>query len=175
MPDCVYEHRAASFAVLGDSPIKDSKLKDLAAANPDIYDDIDLDFDPTVLLRMREADMNRSCPTGIEKCECENDPGTFVEGPFNVDTDPLGTVITFMGCNPGHCFCKGDPINMKDTRPEAMKAVLDACPKGEMNRCLCHDNKKVFFPFDMRTLFLDCRPKRVIKESTYYCPIDRLV
>ena len=42
-----------------------------------------------------------------------------------------------------------------------MKAVLDVCPPGDMNRCLCHDNSKVKFPFDYRTFFLDCRPKRV--------------
>ena len=52
--------------------------------------------------------------------------------------------------------------------PDGMKAVLDVCPPGEMNRCLCHDNSKVKFPFDYRTFFLDCRPKRVSSNASVW-------
>jgi hypothetical protein len=46
-------------------------------------------------------------------------------------------------------------------RPPELAAVMDLCPRNEMSRCLCHDNKKVNFPFDVATFFVECRPKRV--------------
>ena len=66
----------------------------------------------------------------------------------------------------------------KDARNWPLKAVMDTCPPGEMNRCLCHDDSTVTFPFRTGTLgiivhwdasegggdnpFLaHCRPKRV--------------
>ena len=105
--------------------------------------------------------IEKACPNGVDHCICTNNINETTSGPFHFDEDPLGAVQTFLVCNPGTCFCKGDPDTPRDTRPDAMKAVLDICPPGEMNRCLCHDNSKVEFPFDYRTLFLDCRPKRV--------------
>ena len=124
-------------------------------------------------------DIKRTCPNGVDHCICANNVNETTTGPFFYDEDPLGVVHTYLICNPGTCFCKGDPTTPRDTRPDAMKAVLDVCPTGEMNRCLCHDNKKVTFPFDYQTLFLDCRPKRVRERKLSYCEhrlylIDRL-
>lgn len=122
---------------------------------------MDLDFDPALLLKMRSNQLNRLCPAGVLKCECDNDYGTWINGPFDFEKDPLGSILTYVGCNPGFCICKDKPDKLVDGRPFPAQAVMDICPKGEMNRCLCHDNKKVDFPFDIRTFFLDCRPKRV--------------
>ena len=133
--------------------------------NTDAQEDVDIE----VLLRLREKDVKQACPNGVEYCICTNNPEEKTTGPFSYDEDPPGTVYTYTVCNPGSCFCKDDPDTPKDARNWPMKAVLDTCPVGEMNRCLCHDNKKATFPFDMRTLFLDCRPKRVGIISTDTC------
>lgn len=125
--------------------------------NTDAQEDVDIE----VLLRLREKDVKQACPSGVEYCICTNNPEEKTTGPFSYDEDPLGTVYTYTVCNPGSCFCKDDPDTPKDARNWPMKAVLDTCPVGEMNRCLCHDDTKVKYPFDMRSLFLDCRPKRV--------------
>ena len=109
-----------------------------------------------------------ACPNGVDHCICANNVNEITSGPFFYDEDPLGVALTYQVCNPGTCFCKDDPSTPKDTRPDGMKAVLDVCPPGEMNRCLCHDNSKVKFPFDYRTFFLDCRPKRVSSNASVW-------
>ena len=112
--------------------------------------------------------MERACPNGIDHCICANNVNQSTSGPFFYNEDPLGVVLTYQVCNPGTCFCKDDPSTPIDTRPEGMRAVMDVCPPGEMNRCLCHDNTKVQFPFDYRTFYLDCRPKRVRWREQIY-------
>ena len=124
-------------------------------------DDVDPDYDPFVHLKLRAKDIQNSCPNGVEKCVCENNIEESTNGPFDPDEDLLGAIRTYSVCNPGICYCKGDPYTPRDSRNWPMKAVFDTCPRGEMNRCLCHDNSIATFPFDMRTLFLNCRPKRV--------------
>ena len=119
-------------------------------------------------------DLKRACPDGVDHCICANNVNESTSGPFFYDEDPLGVIHTYLICNPGICFCKGDPSTPTDTRPDAMKAVLDVCPTGEMNRCLCHDNTKVQFPFDYQTLFLDCRPKRVRESNRLLAAIGLL-
>ena len=123
--------------------------------------DVDAGYDPIVLLQLRAKDIKNACPKGVQSCICTNNLNEQITGPFDPDEDLLGAVYTYSVCNPGTCFCKDDPSTPKDTRAQAMKAVLDVCPPGEMSRCLCKDNKKVVFPFDYRTLFKDCMPKRV--------------
>ena len=130
--------------------------------------DVDAGYDPIVLLRLRAKDIQNACPNGIEHCICGNNVNEKTSGPFDPDEDLFGAAITYSVCNPTTCFCNDDPDTPKDSRNWPMKAVLDTCPVGEMNRCLCHDNKKVTFPFDYRTLFLDCRPKRVSSEGLQY-------
>ena len=34
-------------------------------------------------------------------------PGTYIDGPFDFATDPIGTVLTYGGCNPDFCTCNG--------------------------------------------------------------------
>jgi len=104
--------------------------------------------------------MDEYCPSGVEKCECLNAPGTFYDGPFNFDNDLLGGIFTLAGCNPGYCFCKGAPDVEVDIRQQIQKVIFDACPRGQMNRCLCEDtSKKIEFPFNILELYR-CRPKK---------------
>ena len=143
----------------------------MAIAQEAGFGDVDPGYDPVVLLKLRAKDIKNACPNGVEKCICANNLEERTNGPFDPDEDLLGAVYTYLVCNPGTCFCKGDPNTPRDSRNWPMKAVFDTCPAGEMNRCLCHDNSKVTFPFDMRTIFLDCRPKRVrnrhVSESPF--------
>ena len=60
------------------------------------------------------------------------------------------------------CYCKDTPTIERDTMPPDIAALFALCPRGQMSRCLCHDNTVVHFPFDLSTLFSICRPKRVI-------------
>ena len=123
--------------------------------------------DPTILLKLRLKDITDTCPSGVDHCICSNNIKEKTTGPFDPDEDLLGAIYTYAVCNPSMCFCKDDPNTPKDSRNGPMKAVFDTCPEGEMNRCLCHNNKKVTYPFDVRTLFFDCRPKRVGIKRNY--------
>ena len=61
---------------------------------------------PMDFLKLATRQMRHFCPSGITKCECIHAPGTFTEGPFYGDEDPIGTLFTFVGCNPGKIpFC----------------------------------------------------------------------
>ena len=66
---------------------------------------------------------------------------------------------------PGYCFCKGAPDVEVDIRQQVQKVMFDLCPRGEMNRCLCEDNSKITFPFNLMEL-LPCRPKKVTYLNT---------
>jgi hypothetical protein len=57
--------------------------------------------------------------------------------------------------------CKNDIHKLVQVRSEELAVVMDLCPRGEMDRCLCADNTKVTFPFDLQTFAFECRPKRV--------------
>ena len=66
-----------------------------------------------------------------------------------------------------NCNCQDTPTIRRDGRPIEVKALMDLCPRHKMDRCLCHDNKIVKFPFDMTTVFFDCRPKKVSSKATF--------
>ncbi len=119
-----------------------------------------MDSDEAVYLTFRTQIMRRVCPDGVEECDCGHSPGTKVTGPFYYDEDPIGTIFTYVGCNPSFCRCKGKKERV-DSRPVEMQKVMDVCPENKMNRCLCHDNTIAKFPFDLRTFYFMCRPKRV--------------
>ena len=85
-----------------------------------------------------------------------------------------------MGCNPGKwilcithiykqlifvkiagfCFCKDAPTVEVDVRQQFLKEVMDLCPKGKMDRCLCRDNSKIIWPFTQFDV-ITCGPKKV--------------
>merc|ERR1712165_76688 len=94
-------------------------------------------FNQLQTLDLRTKQMRDLCPSGIDRCHCLNNAG-----------------------NPDFCYCKDSPDVRRDSRPRELSAVMDLCPAGEMDRCLCHDNSVVHFPFDMATFFFNCRPKR---------------
>ena len=44
---------------------------------------------------------------------------------------------------------------------QVMREVMDLCPRGEMDRCLCAKNDtKIHFPFTLMDI-MNCEPKRV--------------
>jgi len=96
-----------------------------------------------------------------KSCHCLNSPGTYVDGPFSsYDADPLAAVLIYAGCNPDFCTCAKDPEKELDSRPRELSTILDVCPRGQIDRCLCHDNQVVHFPFDMQEFLFRCRPKK---------------
>merc|ERR1739844_655355 len=99
------------------------------------------------------------CPSGIDRCECVHAPGNFTKGPISFKDDLLGSLITFVGCNPGFCFCKDAPNVEVDIREHMLRAVMDLCPRGEMDRCLCVDNRKIIWPFTMSDV-ISCSPRK---------------
>jgi hypothetical protein len=111
-----------------------------------------------LFLKFRGWELNDKCPSGVKTCECVNAPGTTTEGPFFWEDDPISVMITYVGCNPGFCTCNNG--NEVDTRPPPIAAVLDTCEKHEISKCLCEDNTKLNYPFDIIGLFT-CKPKRV--------------
>ena len=62
----------------------------------------------------------------------------------------------------GFCFCKDAPDVEVDIRMQMIREVMDLCPRGEMNRCLCKDDTKINFPFTLMDI-MNCEPKRVTK------------
>ena len=106
--------------------------------------------------------------------------GNFSDGPFTFEENILGGLLTFLGCNPGEiheydasylagdiylsfsgfCFCKDAPNVEVDIRQQLIREVMDLCPRGEMNRCLCKDNTKITWPFNLVDLF-GCDVKKV--------------
>ena len=73
--------------------------------------------------------------------------------------DPIGALITFVGCGPGneivaqscstlsfirnssrfallgYCFCKDNHKKEVDARPQFFSSIQDLCPRGELSRC----------------------------------------
>ena len=83
--------------------------------------------------------------------------GTFTNGPFNPREDPIGAMINFVGCAPGneettpnshrfityivlsyalvgYCFCKDNPEEELDVRPQFFRAIQDLCPRHKLDR-----------------------------------------
>ena len=60
----------------------------------------------------------------------------------------------------GFCYCKDAPDVEVDIRMQMIREVMDLCPRGEMNRCLCRDNSKITFPFTIMDI-MNCEPKKV--------------
>ncbi len=52
-------------------------------------------------------------------------------------------------------------------RSQPVRAVMDACPRGQMNRCLCRDNSKIIWPFNLFSL-ITCRAKKVVQYIEFY-------
>ena len=145
-------------------------------------DELDIDL----LVKGRSAMLRRTCPEGIDHCHCLNKPGTIAKGSLYFDEDPIQASITHVTCVPGtqhlvvhiisiiiytylnphtdFCYCKDTPTIERDTKPPVFSKIMNLCPRGEMDRCLCHDDTVVKFPFDPTTLFDKCRPKRVRKK-----------
>ena len=63
--------------------------------------------DETLFLTFRSEELKRMCPGGVKKCHCAHSPGTYIDGPFDYKADPIGTVLTYGGCNPDFCTCNG--------------------------------------------------------------------
>ena len=63
--------------------------------------DFDSAVGPSTYVNYVYAELRAACPSGIEKCECLNSPGTFTNGPFDPDEDWLNALLTYMGCSPG--------------------------------------------------------------------------
>ena len=49
-------------------------------------------------------------------------------------------------------------------REHSLKAIIDLCPRGEMDRCLCDDNSKIIWPFNAFEM-MSCKPRKVIHTS----------
>jgi len=121
--------------------------------------DFDSAVGPSTYANYVYAELRAACPSGIEKCECSNAPGKFTTGPFNPEENFLA-LLTYIGCSPGYCFCKDNPEQEVDVRPDIYKNTLDLCPRNEINRCLCEDSKTTkSAPFDLFTI-LSCRPTK---------------
>ena len=64
--------------------------------------EIPSDLEPILFMDAVHADLRAACPSGFDKCECMHAPGTFTDGPFNPNEDPIGAMINFVGCAPGN-------------------------------------------------------------------------
>ena len=49
---------------------------------------------------------------------------------------------------------------------QVIRVVMDLCPRGEMDRCLCKDDTKIHFPFTLMDI-MNCEPKRVTLIGLY--------
>ena len=63
--------------------------------------DFDSAISPITYANYVYADLRAACPSGIQKCECSNAPGTYTSGPFDPDENFLTALLTYMGCSPG--------------------------------------------------------------------------
>ena len=63
--------------------------------------DLPAEINPITFLNLVTAQYRRFCPAGIVKCECTLAPGNYTEGPFYNDEDPVGLLISELGCSPG--------------------------------------------------------------------------
>ena len=119
--------------------------------------------DISLIMEMADSYAMKVCPSGIDRCECMNAPGTFSKGPFNPNGNILilpFSVLAHLVCNPSHCYCKDNPKKELDIRPQFFSSFIDLCPKNELDRCLCDDDKtKMRAPFNIISASL-CRPKK---------------
>jgi hypothetical protein len=72
------------------------------------------DINPATFMIWRGKQLQDKCPSGVKSCECVGAPGTTVDGPFLWEEDPIGTIFTYIGCNPGFCTCTDGKV--VDTR-----------------------------------------------------------
>lgn len=121
--------------------------------------DLPPEIDPRVFVTLQDKVLRDSCPNGVVSCECDAAPGTNVSENLFMDDGFLNALLTYAGCNPGLCTCKGDPNYEVNIRPPQLKAVLRVCPDGEMDRCLCEDKSKIEYPWTLVDMML-CKPKR---------------
>ena len=63
--------------------------------------DLPAEINPITFLNLVTQQYRRFCPAGIVKCECMLAPGNFTTGPFDGDEDPVGLLISELGCSPG--------------------------------------------------------------------------
>lgn len=73
----------------------------------------------------------------------------------------------------GDCKCPGVE-EMVDSRPEQLKTVLKACPKGEdgasmIEKGKCRNGNELDWPIDIKKLFFACQPKSVSMEKYLNC------
>ena len=68
--------------------------------------DFDSAVGPSTYVNYVYAELRAACPSGIEKCECLNAPGTFTSGPFDPEENFLTALLTYMGCSPGKKMAK---------------------------------------------------------------------
>ena len=73
----------------------------------------------------------------------------------------------------GDCKCPGVE-EMVDSRPEQLKTVLKACPKGEdgasmIEKGKCRNGNELDWPIDIKKLFFACQPKSVSMEIYLNC------
>ena len=81
--------------------------------------------DESLFLTFRSEQMKMFCPGGVDECHCAHSPGTHITGPFDYGLDPIGTVLTYGGCNPDFCKCKGNSTEF-DAREEAEEDAMRA-------------------------------------------------
>ena len=73
----------------------------------------------------------------------------------------------------GDCKCPGKE-EMVDSRPEQLKTVLKACPKGEdgasmIEKGKCRKGNELDWPIDIKKLFFQCQPKAVSMKKYLNC------
>ena len=134
-----------------------SNLPEVNQLPTHLFNDI---TDISQMMNLADTIVKNACPSGIQRCECMNAPGTFSEGPFSPKDNLLGATITYLGCTPAYCFCKNNPEKEISILPQYFYSFLDLCPRNELNRCLCGDSKTAIkAPFDIISA-ISCHPKK---------------
>ena len=95
----------------------------------------------------------------MASCKCDAAPGTSVSEHLTMKDGFINALVTYVGCDPGICTCKGEPNYEVNIRPPQHQAVFRVCPDGEMDRCLCADNSKIQYPWTTIEL-RQCKPKK---------------
>ena len=80
--------------------------------------------DESLFLTFRSEQMKMFCPGGVDECHCAHSPGMHIKGPFDYSLDPIGTVLTYGGCNPDFCRCKGNSTEFDAREEEEEDTVL---------------------------------------------------
>ena len=124
------------------------------------------EIDPRVFITLQDKLLRDACPKGVVSCQCDSAPGTSVSENLFMEDGFLNALVTYSGCSPGLCTCKGEPDYEVNIRPAQLKAVLRVCPDGELDRCLCKDNSKIVYPWSLLELTL-CKPKKVSQSNRH--------